>query len=113
MPEFDPKAIHNDPDQEYAGQDESGQLVKQTPGLDPEVTRETAGPDWPPDLRGDFSDSDVERDTAGEGGAQRASRGGTLGIGGASTGEPGTADTGTNGAASSTRTSEDRGSRPA
>ncbi len=62
MAECDPKAAHNDPNQEHAGQDAAGRLVKQTPGLDPEVTRATAGPDWPPHIRGDFSDDDVERD---------------------------------------------------
>ena len=34
------------PRQEHAGEDEPGQLTKQTPGLDPGPTEAVAGPDW-------------------------------------------------------------------
>ncbi len=37
-------------DQAQAGEDEEGQLTKQTPGLDAGVTDAIAGPDWDPQL---------------------------------------------------------------
>lgn len=52
---------HHDPEQQHTDESQEGQLVKQTPGLDPEPIREEAGPDWPPDTRGDFENADVVR----------------------------------------------------
>lgn len=36
--------------QEHAGENEDGQLTKQTEGLDGDVTDKIAGPDWDPEL---------------------------------------------------------------
>jgi hypothetical protein len=81
-------------DQASAGEDEEGQLTRQTPGLDAGVTDAIAGPDWDPELvddaktsvEGEPLDGEVERGPSA--GATATAPDATGADSGAATGDP-------------------------
>ncbi|HEX8938823.1 MAG TPA: hypothetical protein VF763_01560 [Candidatus Limnocylindrales bacterium] len=54
MTEMDRDSQRVPADQAHAGEDEPGQLTRQTEGLDADEIRRVAGPDWPAGTQGDL-----------------------------------------------------------